>query len=199
MRDPPRPVERKAQPAFVEIHDLAETDPSWRLLRRPATAHSRSGRCGRAISGVSCSWCMKYWLRVGVHVSASASEVSSETPTVIARARKNTPVTPVIAIRGTKTTMGVMVENTSGTRDFLQRAANGLQPALASVAVQRDVLDHHDGIVDHQSHGRRQSAQSHQVETLAQQLEGDERDQHGRPGSPAPRRSTCPSRAGTAP
>ena len=47
---------------------------------------------------------------------ARASEVSSATPTVTARARKKTPVTPVMEISGRNTTMGVMVEPTSGTR-----------------------------------------------------------------------------------
>src|SRR5271167_472175 len=57
---------------------------------------------------------MKYWLRVGGQLSAKAKEVNRETPTVMARARKNTQVTPVVAINGTNTTIGVMVENTSG-------------------------------------------------------------------------------------
>ena len=37
-------------------------------------------------------------------------------PTVIASARKKTPVTPVIEISGRNTTIGVMVEPISGTR-----------------------------------------------------------------------------------
>ncbi len=53
---------------------------------------------------------------MGVQVSARTSEVSSAAPTVTASARKKTPVTPVMEISGTKTTMGVMVEPTSGTR-----------------------------------------------------------------------------------
>ena len=119
---------------------------------------------------------MKYWLRVGVQASASASDVNSETPTVIAKARKNTPVTPVVAIRGTKTTIGVMVENDQRSADFLQRAANGLQAVLSSVAMQGNIFDDHDGIVDDQSHGRRQAAQGHQVEALVEELERDKRD-----------------------
>ncbi len=49
-------------------------------------------------------------------MSASASEVSSAVATVTASARKNVPVTPVIAISGRNTTIGVTVEPTSGTR-----------------------------------------------------------------------------------
>ena len=37
-------------------------------------------------------------------------------PTVTARARKNTPVTPVIEMSGRKTTIGVMVDPINGTR-----------------------------------------------------------------------------------
>ena len=58
---------------------------------------------------------MKNWLRVGVHVRARASDVSSDTVMVTARARKKTPVTPVITMRGMKTTMGVMVDPIRGT------------------------------------------------------------------------------------
>ena len=51
----------------------------------------------------------------GVHVSASRSELSSETVMVIARARKKLPVTPVTEMSGRKTTIGVIVEPISGT------------------------------------------------------------------------------------
>ena len=55
---------------------------SWRGARwRGPPARPRGG-CGGS-----------KWLRVGVQVSARASEVSSDTPTVTASARKNTPVT----------------------------------------------------------------------------------------------------------
>ena len=88
-------------------------------------------------------------------------------PTVTASARKKAPVTPVIEISGRKTTIGVMVEPTSGTR--ISRIALRIASArdLAGVAVHHDVLHHHDGVVDHQADGRGQAAQRHQVEALA--------------------------------
>ncbi len=55
---------------------------------------------------------------------------------------------------------------------------NRLQPALSGIAVQGDVFDHHDGIIDDQAHGRRESAERHQVEAFVQQLQSDERYQH---------------------
>jgi hypothetical protein len=58
---------------------------------------------------------MKYWLKFGVQVNAKARDVSRETAMVTARARKNVPVTPVIEIKGRKTTIGVIVDPISGT------------------------------------------------------------------------------------
>ena len=57
----------------------------------------------------------KYWLSVGVQVSASSSEVKSETVMVTASARKKVPVTPVMEMSGRKTTIGVIVEPMRGT------------------------------------------------------------------------------------
>ena len=45
--------------------------------------------------------------------------------------------------------------------------------------MKHDVFHHHDGVVDHQPDGRGQSAQRHQVETLAEQLERDEGHSNG--------------------
>ena len=90
-------------------------------------------------------------------------------PTVMARARKNTPVTPVIEISGRKTTIGVIVDPTSGlliSRIALRMASARLWPASRCM---HDVLDHHDGVVDHQADRGRQAAQRHQVEALAEQ------------------------------
>ena len=57
---------------------------------------------------------IRNWLSAGVQVSASASDASSATDMVTARARKNVPVTPAIETSGRKTTIGVMVEPISG-------------------------------------------------------------------------------------
>ena len=102
-------------------------------------------------------------------MSASASEVSSAVPTVTASARKKTPVTPVIEISGRKTTIGVMVEPTSGAR--ISRIALRIASARdwPGIAVHHDVLHHHDGVVDDQSDGRGQAAERHQVEGLVHQ------------------------------
>ena len=52
----------------------------------------------------------------GVSVTASTSEVSSDTTIVSARARKKTPVIPSRNASGMNTTTGVSVEPTSGRK-----------------------------------------------------------------------------------
>ena len=89
-------------------------------------------------------------------------------PTVIASARKNMPVTPVIEISGRKTTIGVMVEPISGTRISRIALRIASARALARVAMQHDVLDHDDRVVDDQPHRGRQPAERHQIEALAE-------------------------------
>ena len=98
---------------------------------------------------------------------AKASDVRSATPTVIAKARKNTPVTPVIDISGRNTTMGVIVEPTSGTRISRMRAADSFGPRLPRVPMQHDVLHYDNSVVNHQSDRSGQTAQCHQVEALS--------------------------------
>ena len=90
---------------------------------------------------------------------------------VMASARKKLPVTPVTAISGRKTTTGVIVEPTRGRVISAERLAYRLHACLAGVAMQHDVFDHHDGVVDHQADGGRQSAERHQVEALADDLQ----------------------------
>ena len=59
---------------------------------------------------------MSHAARDGVRVTASTSEVSSDTTIVNANARKNTPATPVRNASGRNTTTGVNVEPISAYR-----------------------------------------------------------------------------------
>ena len=86
---------------------------------------------------------------------------------VTASARKKLPVTPVTEMSGRKTTTGVMVEPISGTVISRERLAHGLDARLAGVAMQDDVLDDHDGVVDDEADGGGEAAEGHQVEALA--------------------------------
>ncbi len=53
-----------------------------------------------------------------------------------------------------------------------------LNPALPDSAMQGNVFDHDDRVVNYQAHRRRQPAQRHQVEALVQGLQCDESDKH---------------------
>ena len=86
---------------------------------------------------------------------------------VRASARKKVPVTPVTEIRGRKTTIGVMVETTSGVAISAGQCGRRFDARLARVAMEGDVFDHHDGVIDDQADGGGESAEGHQVEALA--------------------------------
>ena len=117
-------------------------------------------------------------LRLLVQTSASTSDVSSDTLIAIASALKKVPVTPVIVMSGRNTTIGVSVEPISGTVSSLSALAVACSGPFAAVAVQHDVLDDDDLVVDHQADRRRQPAERHQVEALAEHLHRDERHDH---------------------
>ena len=63
-------------------------------------------------------------------------------------------------------------------RQLLQCACRRLQRSLPAVAVQHDVFDDDDLVVDDEPHGGRQPAERHQVEALAEELHRDERHHH---------------------
>src|ERR1700722_11740270 len=63
--------------------------------------------------------------------------------------------------------------------DFFQRTANCFQASLPRVAMQHDVLHHHDRVINHQSNGRSKSAKRHQVEGLSHHFKSDECDHDG--------------------
>jgi hypothetical protein len=54
-------------------------------------------------------------------------------------------------IKGRNTTIGVMVD-LPGHADFADGAAH--RPALTTNAVEHNILDHHNGVVDRQTHRR---------------------------------------------
>src|SRR4029077_4474638 len=61
-----------------------------------------------------------------------------------------------------------------GNGDFLQRAMDGLSTTLPGVAVQNDVFDDDDGVVDDQADCGRETTQGHQVEAFAEDLQRNE-------------------------
>ena len=115
---------------------------------------------------------------------------------VTASARKKLPVTPVAAIRGRKTTTGVIVEKTSGVASSCSALTDGFDARLARVAMHDDVLHHHDGVVDHQPNRRGQAAQGHQVEGLPDGPEKENRNCYGYRNHQAGDQRAATSRAG---
>src|SRR5713226_7983277 len=69
---------------------------------------------------------------------------------------------------------------------FTQGALDSQEAALPGIAVQDNIFEDHDGIVDDQANGGCKAAQSHQIETLIghfQNDEGDEQsDRYDQPG-----------------
>ncbi len=61
----------------------------------------------------------------------------------------------------------------------MQGFAHGFDAAFAGVAVEDDVFDDYDGVVDDETDGGCETAEGHQVEALAGELEEDEGDQYG--------------------
>ena len=98
---------------------------------------------------------------------------------VMASARKKLPVTPVMETRGRKTTTGVMVEPMSGSGDFFKRFAHGFAAMFAVVAMEDDVFDNDNGIVDDQADGRGEAAEGHEVEAFAEQPQRQDGDGDG--------------------
>ena len=74
---------------------------------------------------------------------------------------------------------GVMVEKTSGRLISWMALRTEADPRLTRFAMDRDVLDHHDRVVDHQPDSRCQSAQGHQVKALAGDAEKENGHRHG--------------------
>ena len=82
------------------------TAASYRAIIQPRTGPSPRSARSRINQAAS----------DGVRVTASTSEVSSETTIVSASARKKTPVIPLRNANGMNTTTGVSVEATNGRK-----------------------------------------------------------------------------------
>ena len=94
----------------------------------------------------------------------------------------------------------MIVEPISGTWSFPSSALwIALARLCAGVAVQHDIFKDDDRIVDDQANRGGETAESHEIETLAGHFQDDECDQQRRQESPGRRRAKCPSRARTTP
>src|SRR5262249_47254012 len=62
-------------------------------------------------------------------------------------------------------------------REFFERAADRREAVLPCVAMQDDVFQNHDGVVNHKTDGRSEPSECHQVETLVREFQNDEGDE----------------------
>ena len=113
-------------------------------------------------------------------MSASASDVSSAVPTVMASAWKNVPGDA--GDRNQRQKHDDRRDRRTDQRhaDLGDRAADRVRAALAGVAVHHDVLDDDDRVVDHEADRGREAAERHQVEALAHHAQRDEGDRERR-------------------
>ena len=107
---------------------------------------------------------------IGVVVSDTTSEIMIATDSVIANSRKRRPTMPPISRMGMNTaTSERLIESTvkPTSRAPMSAAWNRGMPALD---VARDVLQHDDGVVDHEAGRDGQRHQRQVVEAEAQQI-----------------------------
>src|SRR5216684_2840639 len=62
-------------------------------------------------------------------------------------------------------------------RQFAQGALNGLEAGLPSIPMQNNIFEDDDGVVDDQTDGGGEAAQSHQIEALIGHFQNDEGDE----------------------
>ena len=123
----------------------------------------------------------------GVVVSEMTIEMTMAVESVTANSRKRRPTMPPIIRMGMKTAISdMLMEKTVKPISCapLQRRGKRLH---AGFEMARDVLHHHDGVVDHESRGDGERHQREVVERVAEQVhhgEGaDERNRNGDAGN----------------
>src|SRR5206468_11720528 len=62
--------------------------------------------------------------------------------------------------------------------EFVRRARCCSQRSLSVIAIQNDVLDNTNLVVNTETDGRRKPSQCHEIATLSEQLHRDKRDEH---------------------
>ena len=133
-------------------------------------------------------------------VSETNAETAIDAVTVSANSRNSRPTMPPISSSGMKTaTSETLIDRTVKpiSRDPFERR---LERRAAALDVAIDVLDHDDGVVDHEADRDGQRHQRQIVEAEAEEIHrgerADERQRHGRrSGSPSPR--CCAGTAGS--
>ena len=127
--------------------------------------------------------CMKREHSIGASVSDTSAETAIEAVTVKANSRNRRPMMPPMSSSGMNTAISeTLIDSTVKpiSREPLIAASNG-GVAVLDVAV--DILDHDDGIVDHEADRDGQRHQREVVEAEVEQVHGraraEQRQRHG--------------------
>ena len=151
---------------------------------------------------------------IGTSVSETTAEIRMVTASVMANSRNSRPTTSPMNSSGISTAISETVSEMMVKPICSEPFERGLQRRFALLDVARDVLDHDDGVVDHEAGRDRQRHQRQVVEAEAEQVhraEGaDQRQRHRQarddggarrcagtrrsPARPAPRRAPARTR-----
>ena len=125
---------------------------------------------------------MKREHSIGVVVSETSSEISTATESVIENSRNSRPTIPPMSRIGMNTaTSDRLIESTVKPTSRAPEQCR-LEARHARFHVARDVLEHHDGVIDDEAGGDDERHEREVVEAVAEQVHGaegaEERDRH---------------------
>ena len=108
----------------------------------------------------------------GESVSALIADRNIETATVTANCRNSSPEMPGMNATGTKTDSSTRVIAMIGAVISRHRQLGGLAGRELRMLLHHafDVLDHHDGVIDHDADGEHHGQQRHRVGRIADRL-----------------------------
>ena len=107
---------------------------------------------------------------MGVVVSETRSEIEIATARVIANSRKSRPTIPPMRRIGMKTaTSEILIERTVNPISLCS-LQSGFHRRNTLLEVTRNVLDHHDRVIDHESGRNGQRHQRKVIERVAKQV-----------------------------
>ena len=128
--------------------------------RTPCTA-------GRGAASVRCGLRMRLHI-IGVSVSETKPEISTAAMMVTANSCSRRPRMPPMNSTGMNTAASEIVIEMMVNTISLRAVERRLQHALALLDVARDVLQHDDGVVDHEADAQRQRHQRDVVQAVAE-------------------------------
>ena len=110
--------------------------------------------------------CRKRAHITGVSVSETKADMTTATVTVTANSRNSTPTMPPISSSGMNTAISENGDRDDGEADLARALERRFERRLALLDVAHDVLDHDDGIVDHEADGDGESPSAVRLLTL---------------------------------